>query len=260
MHLIPFARRSPAAPPPAPPASPPAPPALSPARRALADHGRRWQAQRDRLAALAEPIRVADRAAAREAEAQAQLDAVAELEAANLRRWTDSPTGAIPPPLDEARDAAMHRVALAHAAAVLAARHAKYVEPDCRAAEQEFHELNRAAPALVQAVMLEEVGALAARVLDLARQQAAVSAALKAIALHAEHANDGALRNAVMHAGRGGDLESCALEQQALRRVAATNYERWSQLPARLADDPAAVVEITTRDPAEPDIASGAAA
>src|SRR5579862_5011898 len=126
MPLLPFRA--------APPAQPPSP--LSQAREALRRHGEAWQRQRQRLDDLAAPVRAADQAVAKEAEAQQQLDAIAELEEARLRRWTDSPAGMIPAPLAVEREQAMWRLSETHAAAVLALRHARYVEPDCRAAEQ----------------------------------------------------------------------------------------------------------------------------
>jgi hypothetical protein len=229
---------------------------LSPARRALAAHLSEAGRLHARLAALAEPIRLAQQAAEREREAQQQVDAVAELEEAALRAWTATATGPIPRALDRERDECMHRLSLAHSAAALAQRQARYAEPDCRATEDQLHALNKERPALISAILREEAAALGERIIAAAREGAAASAALRALQLHCQAVDDGELRLATALALRGGGLEECRGQQTALLRIRTDAIRRWSALPAALHDDPTATVESAPAAPAQKDVAA----
>ncbi|HVM78860.1 MAG TPA: hypothetical protein VMU06_07560 [Stellaceae bacterium] len=232
--------------------SPPEPsPPLSPAREALRQHYRRQGEQLEKLRVMGAPVREAQATEQRLKQAEQALDDIATLERRQLDEWMREPRGALPPPLSEQRAEALAELASATQAHDVAQRRAAGSDPAFRVEEEKLFGLNRETPALIDAVLVEEVNALADRLRAAKLRVAALIGLVKGIEHSALLNKRTAAAVGAVHAWRGG--QGTLLDEQAFRQCELDTAEAHRVLALGLLDklraDPAATVDIDTRAP-----------
>ena len=222
------------------------PPALSPARQALHDHRDAQRAQLDHLAVMGAPCREAQASAERVKQARAALDSIEQDERRELDARMTAPKGALPPTLNERRNAALLELATAERALSDAQRRATAAEPAFRVEEAKLHNLNRETPALIDAVLVELAHEYAERLRAAKLEVAALLGLWRGVYDAGLLNQRSAVAVAAVHAWRGGKGE--LLDEQRFRQTELDTAERHRVaalgLLERLKADPAASIEI----------------
>jgi len=208
-------------------------PAPSPdARSVLAQHLAECSDIRERIEQCNEVLRKRDAARAEELRLVAELDAITEAERASWEAWSRDPSAGDPPsPKTEERKRAM--LALSYASnerlnldAALSA-----ANPTATALQGQWNKLASETQALVDAVLVEEAEALAARYTLKLHELILIENALLGLRAEARERNNGTLAGVVneflRHGKDGPDLHDGAMTIRA----------RWHGLAARLTND-----------------------
>jgi len=212
---------------------------LSPARAALASHISAQQAQLGRLRQLDEPAQRAARAAERYAQAELRLEAVAELEAERVRDWSANPSGPMPAPLADERNAALGELAEATHEAETTRRDADALAETCRAEERQLFELNKQTPGLIDAVLVEDAAHLGAQLREALFHYVAVLAALHAIRAHFRKKPECGQQAAYLD----GLIRACSLRRDStskpeIQAAFEYNFKRFATLASSLSSEP----------------------
>lgn len=224
---------------------PAATPTLSPARQALADNLAEIVALHARYDQLSEPQRRATAAERQEAEARRGVELVASAEDAQLAAWSSAPSGPLPAPLSAERDAALARFADFQYATQRAREQAETAAPHVLAVSLRIGELHKRTEDLINGVMLEEATIVARQYYDaVAAMNAALSAlyGIRDALRHRHHGRGIEVVNLLIGGGSSGPERE--RRQRGQTRSNSAVLGEWAELPALLAEDPAASVAL----------------